>query len=180
MMCWLWVMVLRSRDFGRGEGDGEGRALAGALALGGHLAAVHVDNTLDDGQPKPGRALAGGRLCRQPLEPAEQAAEILRRQAGALVADADDGVAAFMAHDDADLAADRRVFDGVADEVVDRLADAVGVAHGDDVDGCGDADRLLLVDGEGWLASATSLTRAATSTGSRRMVMSKASAIASE
>src|SRR3954453_16457684 len=100
MMCWLWVMVLRSRDFGRGEGDGEGRALAGALALGGHLATMHIDNTLDDGQPKPGRALAGGRFCRHPLEPAERTARILRRQGCALGGDADDGVPALMADDD--------------------------------------------------------------------------------
>ena len=31
-----------------------------------------------------------------------------------------------------DLAADRAVFDGVADEIVDRLAHPVGIAHGDD------------------------------------------------
>src|SRR4051794_37753863 len=106
MMCWLWVMVSASRHFGRGKGDGEGRAFAGARAVGGHLAAMHVDDTLDDGQSKPRRALAGGRFCRQPLEPAEQATEVLRRQAGALVADADDGIAAVMADRDADLAAD--------------------------------------------------------------------------
>src|SRR5690349_17307090 len=158
MMCWLWVMslqnpgswisVLKSRHLGRGQGDGEGRALAGALALGRHLAAMHVDNTLDDGKPKPRRALARGRLGGQPLEPAEQAAEIFRRQAGAFVADPDDGVAGLMGDGDADLAADRRILDRVADEVVDRLADAVGVAHGDDVGRRGNADHLLLVDRE--------------------------------
>src|SRR5882757_10028788 len=45
------------------------------------------------------------------------------------------------------------------------------------------ADTVIdccLLTASGWLASATSLTNAAMSTGSRRMVMSKASAIASE
>src|SRR5712671_120023 len=47
----------------------------------------------------------------------------------------------------------------------------------------GGADTVIaccLLTAKGWLASATSLTNAPTSTGSRRMVMSKASAIASE
>src|SRR5579883_2144875 len=47
----------------------------------------------------------------------------------------------------------------------------------------GGADTVMvccLLSAEGWLASITSLTRAAISTGSRRMVMSNASAIASE
>src|SRR5450631_4469633 len=47
----------------------------------------------------------------------------------------------------------------------------------------GGADTVMvccLFTAKGWLASATSLTRPAISTGSRRMVMSKASAIASE
>src|SRR5262249_22295661 len=47
----------------------------------------------------------------------------------------------------------------------------------------GGADTAIvccLLTASGWLASATSLTRLATSTGSRRMVMSKASAIASD
>src|SRR5436305_10174130 len=105
MMCWLWVMG--SVHFSRGKRDGEGRSLAGSVAVGGHLAAMHVDNTLDDGQPKPCRALAAGRFCRQPLESAEQASEILRRQPGALVADADDGAVGLMGHRDDDLAGNR-------------------------------------------------------------------------
>ena len=47
----------------------------------------------------------------------------------------------------------------------------------------GGADTVMvccLLAADGWLASATSLTSAAISTGSRRIVMSKASAIASE
>ena len=84
MMCWLWVM---SRHLRRGQHDGEGRSLSGAGAFGGHLAAMHVDDALDDRKPEPGRAFAGGGLGRQPLEAAEQPAKILRRQAGALVGD---------------------------------------------------------------------------------------------
>ena len=42
-------------------------------------------------------------------------------------------------------AADRRVFDGVADQIVDRLADPVGVAHGDEIRRRRHRDGLLLV-----------------------------------
>jgi hypothetical protein len=71
---------------------GKGRALSGPGAVGGHLAAMHVDNALDDRKPEAGRAFAGGRFGGEPLEAAEQPAEVLRRQAGAFVGDADDGV----------------------------------------------------------------------------------------
>ena len=46
---------------------------------------MHVDDPLDDREAKAGRALARGRLGGEPLEAAEQPAEVLRRQAGALV-----------------------------------------------------------------------------------------------
>ena len=71
------------------------------------MAAMHVDDTLDDRQSKAGRAFPGRRLGRQPLEPAEQPAEIFRRQSGALIGNTDDGVAALMGDAYRDLAADR-------------------------------------------------------------------------
>ena len=139
---------------GRGQHDGEGRSLSGAAAVGGDLAAMHVDDALDDRKAEPGRAFAGGGFCGQPLEAAEQPSEILRRQAGAFVGDADDGVVRPRGSTSTrDLAADRAVFDGVADEIVDRLPHPVGVAHGDDIRRRRHRDGLLLVDGRaaGWL-----------------------------
>jgi len=66
-------------------------------------------------------ALAGGRLGREPLEAAEQPAKVLRRQACALIGDANDGVVALVGDSHGDLAADLRIFDGVADEVRGHL-----------------------------------------------------------
>src|SRR6185437_6123977 len=106
----------------RGQDDGEGRSLVGAVAFGGDFAAMHVDDTLDDREPKARRAFARGRLGGEALEAAEQAAEILGREARALVGDADERVVVVMADADGDLAADRTVLDGVGDEIVDRLA----------------------------------------------------------
>src|SRR5438876_11067130 len=94
------------------------------------MAAMHIDDAFDDRQAEARRTFSGRRLGREPLEAAEQPAEILRREAGALVGDADHRVAALMGDGHRDLAADRRVFDGVADEVVDRLADPGGLAPG--------------------------------------------------
>src|SRR4030081_892315 len=111
---------------------------------------MHVDNALDDRQAEPGRALAGGWFGGKPLEPAEQASEIFRRQAGAFIGDADDGVVFFlMAHQHRDLAADRTVFDGVADEIVDRFAHPVGITHGNEIWRSRYRDYLLLVGGQG-------------------------------
>src|SRR5258706_443847 len=47
-----------------------------------------------------------------------------------------------------DLAADRAVFDGVADQIVDRLPHPVGVAHGDEIRRPRYCDGLLLVCGQ--------------------------------
>src|SRR5213076_1970783 len=97
--------------------NGKRRSLSGSGAVRSHMAAMHVYDALDDRQAQPRRTLAGGGLCGQPLEAAKQSPEILRRQAGALVGDADDGAVAFMGNENRNLAADRRVFDGIADEI---------------------------------------------------------------
>src|SRR4051794_26561552 len=110
MMCGFWLMSGYGR---RRQHDGEGGAGAGALAVGGDGAAVHVDDALDDGKPEAGRTFAASRLGREPLETAEQPAEVLGRQPGALVADPDHGVAGVVADQQRDPAADRAVFDGV-------------------------------------------------------------------
>ena len=112
-------------------GDGEGRALPGPALSAVDLAAMHIDDPLDDRQAEAGRAFAGGGFGGQALEAAEQPAEIFRRQAGALVGDVDQRRPPSRVTSDRDLAAERAVFDGVADEIVDRLAHPVGVAHRD-------------------------------------------------
>ena len=56
---------------------------------------------------------------------------------------------ASLRHQEVDGAADRAVFDGVADQIVDRLADAVGIAHAPIWSGgADDRDGLLLAGGE--------------------------------
>src|SRR4051812_11961417 len=96
MMMWgLWLMSGRGC---RGQHDGEGRSLPGAGAVGDDLAAMHVDDAFDDRKPEAGRTFAGGRFCRKPLEPAEQASKVLRRQACALVGHADDGMGVVVGH----------------------------------------------------------------------------------
>src|ERR1700734_1153758 len=102
MCCWLWVM---SGGLGYGQHGCEGRSLSGAGAVGGDLAAMHVDDALDDRQAQASRAFPGGGFGREPLEAAEQPSEILRRQAGALVGDTDHGVVLLMVHHHGDLAA---------------------------------------------------------------------------
>src|ERR1700710_1494700 len=71
MMCGLWVI---SMHFCRGQGHGEGRSLGGPGAVGGDLAAMHVDDALDDRKAETGRTLAGGGFGGQALEAAEQSA----------------------------------------------------------------------------------------------------------
>ena len=92
-------------------------------------AAMQFDDALDDREAEAGRALAGGRLGGQPLEAAEQARHVLRREAGPVVRDTSMTISSSSgAHRELDRAADRAVLDGVADEIVDRLAQAVGIA----------------------------------------------------
>src|SRR4051794_26401465 len=100
MMCGLWLMSCGRRCR---QGDGKGRALAGSRTVGGDLAAMHIDDALDDGKPQTGRTLAGGRFRREPLEAAEQPPEVFRRQAGAFVGDADDSAVVVVGDQQRDL-----------------------------------------------------------------------------
>src|SRR5579859_871681 len=95
--------------------DGECRALSRPAAIGSDLAAMHVDDTLDDRKTQARRALARRGFGGQPLEASEQPAKTFRRKTGALVDNADRGLVAFLADLHRNLAADRAVFDGVAD-----------------------------------------------------------------
>src|SRR5262245_23203230 len=109
---------------------------------------MQIDDTLDDRKAEAGRGFACGRLRRKPLETAEQSGNVLRRQARPLVADLHKYTAFLLRDQEVDGSADRAVFDGVAHEVVDRLADAVGVADGGVIGRRGDRNGLLLARGE--------------------------------
>src|SRR5207244_3920485 len=112
---------------------------------GRYLAAVHVDNAFYDREAETGRALAPRWLRRQPLEATEQPADVLGRQACTVVGHVDQHLAVATGDAQHDLTSDRRVFDGVADQVVDRLTHAVGVTHRYLFGGRGHGDVLLLV-----------------------------------
>jgi hypothetical protein len=112
------------------------------------MAAMHVDDAFDDRKPKTGRAFTGGRFSGEPLEAAEQSPKIFGREACAFIGDADDGVFLLVIHQHSDLAADRTIFDGVADEIVDRLPHPVGIAHRNEIWQRRHRDGLLLVDGQ--------------------------------
>src|SRR3569832_1775471 len=109
--------------------DGECGALSRSAAMGRDLAAMHIDDPLDDREAKVGRTLASCRFGGQPLEPSEQPAEIFWRKACAFVDDADSGLAVRLVDLHRNLAADRAVFDGIADEVIDNHTDAICVAR---------------------------------------------------
>src|SRR4029453_13491264 len=73
---------------------------------------------------------------------------ILRRKACPLVADLNNYTAVLLRDQEVDGSADRTVFDGVAHEVVDGLADTVGVAYGRMIGGRGNPNGLFLARGE--------------------------------
>ncbi len=119
----------------------EGGALAGG-AGGPDAAAVLVDDAATDGEAEAGAAQGAGVGGVALLEAVEDVFELVGGDAAALVADLDEGFAVVeIAGGEVDLAAGGRELDGVRDEVVERLQDAVGV--GPDVDAVGreeDAD----------------------------------------
>src|ERR1700738_360268 len=108
----MWMWGFCTWHLRGGQCHRKRRSPPGPVAVGGHLAAMHVDDALDDRKAQPGRALAGGGLCGKPLEAAEQPSEVLGRQARALVGDADDGVVVMPGDQQRDLAADRTILDG--------------------------------------------------------------------
>src|SRR6185295_3782591 len=126
----------------------ERRALSRARAFNRDPPTVQIDDTLDDRKAEAGRAFARGRLRRKPLETAEQSGNIFRRKACPLVADLNQYTAVLLSDQEVDGSAERAILDGVAYEIVDCLADAVRIAHGDMICRRGDRDGLLLARGE--------------------------------
>ena len=124
---------------------------------------MHVDDALDDGEPKAGRAFAGGGFGGETLEAAEQPAEILRRQAGALVGDADRDIVLFNGDLDGDLAPIGLYLMALLTRlsIASRMRSASHIV----VSWFGAATVMAccLFTASGWLASATSRTKAARS-----------------
>src|SRR5262249_7703452 len=109
--------------------EGEARPLAerrGDL----DLAAVELDEALDDREAEPGALLALGRLAAALLVAAEELREVLGRDPLAGVLDGDLDLRAEAADLDRDHVALARELDRVRDEVVEHLRDPLGIeAH---------------------------------------------------
>src|SRR5262249_48643967 len=113
--------------------EGEGRPLAGAT---GDVdpAAVRGDDLPDDGQAQPGTA--GRALAGNPVEFLENVRQMLAGDALPRVAHLDLDLVVARPGRQAAGAAPRRVLDGVADQVVEDMVDAVAI------DSDGDVGRL--------------------------------------
>src|SRR6478672_1981511 len=125
------VMGWRSRSGrvgSRFQAQHERAAIATVVALDRNVAGMQIDDALGDRQTEPGRGLAARRFRRQPLEAAEHAIPVFRRKPGPTIADADNRLARFARHADDDIAAERAVFDGIADDIVERFAQAIRIA----------------------------------------------------
>src|SRR5918993_3286834 len=104
------------------------RAETGTEALGRGSPAMKLGNPLDDRKAEAGGPLSRRRLGRQPLESAENPREILGRQAWPVVAYAANHSGTIGRNRNLDRAADRRILDGIADEIVDGLAQTFLIA----------------------------------------------------
>ena len=103
----------------------EGGALVGG-AGGPDAASVVCDDAATDGEAEAGAALGSGVRGVALVEAVEDVFDFVGGDAWALVADFDEGfVAVEVAGGEVDLAAGRREFYGVGDEVAEGLKDAV-------------------------------------------------------
>src|SRR6185369_6048987 len=124
-------------------------AAAAARILDGDLAAVRLDQLLDDRQANARAARAGVHRRAPLLEAAEQALLQIVVDADAGVAHGDGDAAGIFRELDVDRAARRRELDGVGDEVGDDALELllVDVAHAAGRAPKRDAEPLLLGDG---------------------------------
>ena len=108
----------------------ECRAAADALALRERAAAVALGGLRDDEQAEAGAFDALRQRPRRAIEAAEDALRLVRRNADALVAHADDGEVLFAFADlDFDAHVLARVLHRVVQQVEDRAAKMIGIAH---------------------------------------------------
>jgi len=114
----------------------EGGALAGG-AGGPDAASVVGDDAATDGEAEAGAAERAGVGGVALAEAVEDVLELVFGDAAALIADFNDGfVFVEIAGGEVDLAAGGGELDGVGDEVVEGLKDAVGVCPDGDAVGC--------------------------------------------
>src|SRR5277367_2462858 len=117
--------ALRKIAAARGGGERQIERHGGArAALGFHLdaAAMQLDEALDQRQAKPGAGLP--RLRVAALELLEDAGLLLARDAGAVIGDDERDIVTLAMRLEADRAARRGEFDGVGDQVEQRLLEA--------------------------------------------------------
>src|SRR5579862_1260715 len=105
------------------QGEAEGRAFAGS-ADGPHPAAHHLDEGLDDEEAQAVAADGGGPRIAGAIETVEDAGDFVGRDAEAAILHVDQDEGTFAPDADLDAPAFRRVFDGVADKVVEDLEGA--------------------------------------------------------
>src|SRR5690348_1990061 len=131
------------RAFSQRKGQ---RELAPDRGLGLHtdVSAVARGDLLAEEETEPRARDTDVFLRRQPAEAAEQHLHVLRRDADALIADAEERVVATTAGGDADLAAAGRVLHGVVKEVRDDGRDARAVAADDERLGGGVDDETVI------------------------------------
>ena len=114
--------IVRNRDRER-----DTRALAGACAVGPNASAVGFDQALADGEAQTAPALpiaaAAGAIF------SEQVWQSLRIHPPALVADRDRDLNPVTQRGDLDRGGNRSVPDGVGEQVVQHLSDALPVGH---------------------------------------------------
>src|SRR6267143_913262 len=122
----VWRRVLRCQW----DGGVECRTVTDR-ALNPDLAAVHLDDLLNDREAQPGPGDRLGGAAPDPPEPLEHVADLVRRDAQPGIGDADEREAAFRAGRQGHHASVWRVLDRVVDQVADHLDQAVSIA-GDD------------------------------------------------
>ena len=109
--------------------DDEFAAAAGAVAAGGHRAAVQRDQRAHERQADPHAAVGA---IERPIvlhEEIEDRVQHVRRNAGPRIADADHGLAALPLDAEPDRSFRRRVFGRVVQEIHLDLLQAGGIAH---------------------------------------------------
>ena len=125
---------------GHRDREGEARAEAAAAAVGPDAPTMGLDQALADGESQPAAKAAlpvpGGGVL------AEQLAEMVRRDAPALVGDRDRHMQPLVLRRDPDGSGFRRVARGVGEQVVEHLHQALPVGHDP-----GQAGRQVDADG---------------------------------
>src|SRR5450755_3358344 len=124
----VWCERCGSRDGAGGTGQGQGDRRAAVPAVAGRgAAAVGLGDGADDGQAQAGAAVGAGAPGVRAPEPLEGAGQEAGGEPGASVADLDDQIGPGGPAVDLDRRSRRSEAQRVVDQVVDGLADLIGV-----------------------------------------------------